>query len=395
MSLSDVPPMSFPLPLRVDGTPDLNLLEATRDNPVLRVSGPTGEAWLVAGEQTAREVLSEPDRFSSVPDRSLTDSRGASAVPMIAMDPPGHTRLRRLASKVFTARRVQSMVPEIERLVSALLDDMESAGPPADLVSKLAVPLPMSVIFTVLGEMPKENPEELRRWSVAFTSLNGDAGGQAADAVADFHAWISDIVRDRRRNLGDDLLSDLVRARDGQDAMTVDELIATVGLMIVAGHETSAKAITRGVMVLVASGQWARVVAGELPADRVAEEVLRHQPPIDTAIWRTATVDTELAGQRIKAGEQVLVSLNLANYDPAVRHNPEVFDPERADPGHLTFGFGPHFCLGATLARAELIAVFRGMATRFPRMSLAVPPGSLRWTAGSILNAPINLPVRW
>jgi cytochrome P450 len=166
-----------------------------------------------------------------------------------------------------------------------------------------------------------------------FISLSTSTAEEIETAVVEFHNSIQRLVVDRRKNLGDDLLSDLIRARDGRDAMTEEELIATTGLIIIAGHETTAKAITRGVMVLSGTGQWSRIASGEIPMEHVVEEVLRHQPPIDTSIWRTAAVDTELAGQQIRKGEQVLVSLNLANLDPTARMAPLVFDAERTDGG--------------------------------------------------------------
>lgn len=388
--------INFPRPLTKDGLPDPLLLQATRDAPVLRVVGPGGNnAWLIAGEKEVREVLSEPSRFTSQPDPNVDDKRAKSAVPMVGMDPPEHTRLRKLAAKVFTARRIQVMVPAIEELVASKMDDMEEAGPPVDLISTLALPLPMAVIFKVLGGFPEEDKVNLRRWSEVFISLSSSTSEEIETAVVEFHACIQRVVRDRRQNLGSDLLSDLIRARDGQDAMTEEELIATTGLMIVAGHETTAKAIARGVMVLTTQGRWSQIGSGETSTEQVAEEVLRHQPPIDTSIWRTAKVDTEIGGQRITAGEQVLVSLNLANFDPTARKDPHVFDPARKDAGHMTFGYGAHFCLGAALARAEMVAAFQGMSKRFPNLRLAVPMEELEWSVGSMLNAPITLPVTW
>lgn len=396
MSDSAVQGMTFPRPLTTEGLPDPLLLKATRDNPVLRVIGPGGnDAWLIAGEKEVREVLSEPARFTSQPDPNVDDKRAKAAVPMVGMDPPEHTRIRRLASKVFTARRIQVMVPAIRELVDSLLDEVEETGPPVDLISTLALPLPMSVIFRVLGGVPDEDKADLRRWSETFISLSTSTSEEIENAVVGIHSCIQRLVGNRRQNLGDDLLSDLIRARDGRDAMTEDELIATTGLIIIAGHETTAKAITRGVMVLAGSSQWSRIASGAVPMDQVVEEVLRHQPPIDTSIWRIAKVDTVLAGQHIKAGEQVLVSLNLANLDPAARMAPLVFDAERSDPGHMTFGYGAHFCLGAALARAEMLVAFEAMAKRFPNLQLAVEPGELEWSVGSMLNAPIKLPVTW
>lgn len=386
--------MVFPRSLTPGGIPDPVMLDAVRENAVLRVTGP-GEsgAWLVAGESEVREAFSDPERFTSVPPSNLEDQR-AYAIPLVGMDPPSHTRMRKLVTSAFTARRIKGMQPSIDKLVSSMLDDIEMAGPPADIVADLAYPLPLEVIFSMLGGIPDGIRADLRKWTEIFTSLDSSSFESIGRAVEDFHACMRNLILERRQDLGDDLMSDLIRARDDRDALSEDELVGTMGLLIVAGYETTARVISRGVMTLLASGVWERVVSGEITVERTVEEVLRHQAP-NTAICRTAKVDTELAGVSIKAGDAVYISTHLANFDPCTRKSPEVFDPARDDGGHTTFGYGHHFCLGAPLARAEIATVFTALAARFPTLRLGTSLDAIEWNMGSWLNAPNSLPVIW
>lgn len=384
----------FPLPLSADGTPDPLLLAAAREAPVLRVMGP-GQcpAWLVAGEDAVREALSDTERFSSVPPGGLDDQR-AYSIPLVGMDPPEHTRLRNLAMKAFTAGRIKAMAPTIRTVVDSLLDDLEAAGSPAELVSSVAYPLPLRVIFGMLGGIPDEIKVDIRRWTDVFTSLDSHSFEEINAAVDGYHACMRQLIAERRDALGDDLMSDLIRARDDDGTLGEDELIGTLGLLIVAGYETTAKIISRGVMALLAFGSWPRLVSGELQVKDVAEEILRHQSP-NTAICRTAKVDTEFHGMPIKAGEAIYVSTHLANFDYTTHDDPEAFDPARTRGGHTTFGFGAHFCLGAALARTELTTVLMELSRRFPTLHMAVPLRELTWNSGSWLNAPNTLPVAW
>ncbi len=394
MSSSTAQDVAFPQPLTAEGTPDPLLLAAATESPVLRVVGPGDSgAWLVAGEQAVREVLSDPDRFTSVPPANLSDER-AYAVPLVGMDPPEHTRMRRLAAKAFTARRIASLTPTIERLTHGLLDEMATSTPPVDLVSALAYPLPLDVIFGILGGIPTEVRHDLRRWTDIFTSLDSNSFESIAEAVEGFHTCMRELIADRRSALGDDLMSDLIRARDDRDALNEDELVGVIGLLVVAGYETTAKVITRGVLSLLHYGHWERLVSGDLPVDAAVEEILRHQSP-NTAICRTAKVDTEFYGMPIRQGDAVYVSTHLANYDGTTREDPSRFDPTRADSGHTTFGYGAHFCLGAALARTELTIVLTTLARRFPSLHLHAPLDDLEWTVGSWLNSPTTLPVAW
>jgi cytochrome P450 len=383
--------VSFPRPVTTAGRPDPELRRLAEQNPVLRVVGPGGvSAWLVGKHDLVHEVLSDPSRFTNVVDPAMTNLRANMAV----QDPPEHTRLRKLAAQAFTARRIRSFSADVERLICSLLDDIESLGPPVDLVGALAIPLPVRVICRILG-VPQKDEADLQRWTNMFTAMTTYSAEEIAESVEQMNSYMNSLISERRDNLGDDVLSNLIRAKDGHDALSEEELVATILLLLVAGCETTSKAITRGVMALSASGLWSGLATRDITVDQVVEEVLRHQAPIDTALFRWAKSDTTLGGVPIKAGEQLFVSLHLANYDPSMRCDPQLFDPGRSDPGHLSFGHGVHFCLGAALARLELAAVFDALITRFPALRLASPPDQLTWSVGSMLNAPTSLPVTW
>jgi cytochrome P450 len=389
--------VSFPCPLTERGLPDPHLLDAVRDHPVLSVEAPGGRrVWLVSGQEAAREALSDTARFTSMFDPALAANRAD----MVLLDPPEHTRMRKLAARAFSTRRIHELLPDIDALIGSFLDDMERAGPPVDLVRSLAVPLPAAVMCLVLG-IPEADRAGLYRWVNPFTAgapATSDYTNDSTDigaALSDMYAYVGRLVAHRMESPTDDLLSEMIRARNGPDALSEEELIATTALMIIAGQETTSKAITRGVMVLAGSPHWCELASGALPADHLIEEVLRHQSPVDTAIFRSAKVDTELAGVPIKAGEQLFVSLHLANLDRSGRRDPHVFDAYRSDQGHMSFGYGPHFCLGAGLARAELAAAFVALAARFRTLRLEVSLSELTWSVGSVVNAPTCLPVGW
>lgn len=395
MSTVDVDSVTFPRPMTQDGQPDPVLCELARKNPVLSVAGPGGgRAWLITGHEAVREVLSDPSRFTSVIDPAVTDARARAGVSMVGLDPPDHTRLRRLAAKAFTARRIKGLTPSVERVVATLLDDMERTGPPADLVKSLSVPVPLQMMCQML-DLPPEDQADFLKWSDVFTGMSSYTMEEVADATGRLHSYMTRLAGQRRSQLGDDVLSDLIRARDGQDALTEQELLNTMVLLLVAGHQTTVRAITRGVLILISSGQWQRFVAHEVAVEQVVEEVLRHQTPIDTGLFRRATADTELAGADIKAGETVFVSVHLANFDRQVWREPHVFNPDRGDPRHLAFGYGVHFCLGAPLARVELCTVLSMLAARLPGLRLDVPLEELTWTVSSWLNTPVSLPIAW
>ena len=287
---------------------------------------------------------------------------------MLELEPPRHARLRGLVLRAFTSRRVAALAPGIEDTCHRLLDAMPAGG---DLLAAYCRPVPVRTIARLLG-VPEADAPDLLRWSAAMvrmyqagrTRADEDAAAAAADAFA---AYVAERIAAKRAEPGEDLLTDLVRARDADDALTDGEMAATAILLLNAGHEATVHALGGAVAALLATG-----TAPDDPA-RAAEERLRHDPPLHV-FTRWAYEDVELAGATIRAGEQVGCLLASAGRDPAAHAAPERFDPARAPKAHAAFGGGIHFCVGAPLARLEMAVALRVLWERRPGLRLAEPP---------------------
>ncbi|MEO5834267.1 MAG: cytochrome P450 [Nakamurella sp.] len=313
---------------------------------------------------------------------------------LLALNPPDHTRLRRLAAPAFTPRRMATYETLVEGVIDRLLSPIDPRGGSFDLVSAFASPLPIAVITRMLGLA--DEPERLRRVGATVAS--------ALDGVRSLPHAVQLYLADRQmrstfaallvraaQDPGDDLTSVLV-AQQGED-LTVEELSSLVGLLLLAGFETTVNAIGNGVRALLADReQWELLVEDPSRAAAVVEEVLRFDPPVQqTARVLLSAEPVDLAGVTVHRGQWVLLMLAAANRDPAVFTDPGRFDLTRADAGdHLGFSGGIHYCLGAALARMELVAAFRALAVRFPTLRLAGPVVMRR---GTILRGPRRLPV--
>jgi nocardicin N-oxygenase len=313
------------------------------------------------------------------------------------MDPPEHTRVRRHAVRAFTHRRVQELRPRVREVVGELLDAMEDAGPPADLVQGLSLPLPITIICELLG-VPAADRDRFQGWSDAFLSTTAHTLEQVRDAHASLDAYISGLIEQRRAGPAGDLLSALVEIEAaGGEALTASELTNLgVGLLI-AGYETTASQLTNLTFTLLSRREhWDDLAARpELPPEAV-EELLRFVPlGSDTGMPRVAARDVELGGHLLRAGETVLVARPAANRDAAVFPDPDRLVLDRPGNPHLAFGHGIHHCLGAHLARLELNEAIGALVRRFPALRLAVPEEALRWKTGLSVRGPHELPVTW
>lgn len=366
-----------------------------REQPIRQVRMPTGDqAYVVTRYDEVELVLSDP-RFSSDRNRPgaprpVVMSRDDS---MMAKDAPEHTRLRRLVSGTFTRRRVQDQLPVIQAQADQLITAMIEGGAPADLHEQLAVPLPLAVISRLLG-IPDEDHSMLRNWSERMVSLTSFPQAEVLAARAGLRDYLADLVASRRRSPADDLTSAMVIARDEQDRLSESELISQTLLLLVAGHESTTRQIGNGAVALLSRGQLPLLTDSDRLASAV-EEMFRFAPPGDGAQFRIATEDVELGGVRIPAGSAVLAPLGAANRDPRRFTDPETFDIDRSENGHLTFGHGPHFCLGAPLARLELQVVFGTLARRLPTLRLVVPPDELCWLPGMRVSGYQQIPLGW
>ncbi|MDW5329424.1 cytochrome P450 [Plantactinospora sp. KLBMP9567] len=383
-------------------TADLHrvLAELRRDSPVVEVALPTGAtAWVVTRYEDAQRALSDP-RLAKTTSAGGFSYRGmipddvARAVGrhMLAQNPPDHTRLRRLVSGAFTARRVAALRPRIEELAEQLLDGIADAEQ-VDLIDRFAFPLPIQVICELLG-VPAEDQADFRSWTDAIVTGPMNPAGLPPALIA-IVGYIRTLLAAKRQRPADDLLSALIAVHEQGDRLTDDELVSMVYLFLIAGHETTVNLIGNGMLLLLAEPQrWARVVAEPALLPGTIEEVLRYEGPVQNASFRTATEPVELGGRTIPEGASVLVALLSANRDPDRFPEPDRWDLDRPPTPNLAFGHGIHYCLGAPLARLEGQIAFGALARRFPDMRLAVPPEEIGWRSSLLLRGLSALPVR-
>ncbi|MDJ0340798.1 cytochrome P450 [Streptomyces sp. H10-C2] len=363
--------------------------------PVHRVlTVDNGELWLVVGHEAVRSALADP-RFSKSwrtvdPDGEL----GAVSANMLEVDAPQHTRLRKLVAKEFTARRVEALRPRIQQITDELLDAMLPLGR-ADLVDALAFPLPMTVICELLG-VPSLDREAFRHWSNVIV---GQSGAEAeAAAVQAMGAYLVELIEDKRRSApADDLMSALIRTTDEDgDQLSADELVGMAFLLLVAGHETTVNLISNGVLALLRHpDQLAALRADPALLDGAIEEMLRYDGPVETSTWRFAIEPVEIGGTVIPRGAPVLVALASAGRDPDRFEEPDRFDIRRSAQGHVAFGHGIHYCLGAPLARIEGRTAVRTLLERCPDLALDTDPATLSWRPGMLIRGVHRLPVRY
>jgi cytochrome P450 len=309
------------------------------------------------------------DRFH---DWNLVNERA-----MLELEPPEHTRQRRLVAAAFTPRRVERLRPKIRALADSLLDAALDGGQ-VELVGGLAEPLPVAVIAELLG-VPAADRPLLRPWSNAIVGLyeltpDETVAERAATAAAEFVGYLRDLIAVRRRTPGEDLLSALVAATDGGDRLAEDEVVAVGVLLLNAGHEATVNVIGNGVLALLRRPDQLdrlRRRPDLLPA--AADECIRYDTPL-SLFQRTAVADVGIGGVSVPAGQRVGVLLGSANRDGEVFDRPDGFDAGRRPNPHLGFGAGIHYCLGAPLARVEVVEAVAALLARFPRLELAAEP---------------------
>ncbi|MFG3255700.1 cytochrome P450 [Streptomyces sp. NPDC048172] len=396
------PELSYPFhrPSAVEVPPTYEKLRATC--PVAHVRLPSGDEGYVASRyEDVRTVLADT-RFS----RAATVAPGAPQLsrnpPMagglFTMDPPEHTRLRKLVSREFTARRVQNMRPRIQELTDGLLDGMEKASPPADLNTLLAFPLPVMVICELLG-VPFEDRDRFRDWSDAFVSLTSHTPEEVASRRAEMVSYLGALIQRKREEPADDLMSALVVASDEQGRLSEPELITMGITLLVAGHETTVSMIGTSVLTLLRHPEHLAALRERPEAmEHAVEELLRINPIGDGGPLRVTLEDVTVGDTFIPRGSAVLAAICSANRDESVFTElpPDVFAPARPSAtSQLAFGHGAHFCLGAALARAELQIVLSSLLARFPGLRLAEDVSALRMTTGMMVHALERLPVSW
>lgn len=392
--------LEFPFAFGTPTEPAPQFARLRAEEPVAKVRLPSGDrAWLVTGYPHVRRVLSD-ERFSraaaTAPDAPRLGPVRPDPASLMAMDPPAHTRLRRLVAPAFMSHAVDRLRPRVERIAKDLLDAVAASGAPADLVAGLARPLPFAVLEELLG-VPRTDRERFRAWTTASLRLGQEAGTEVVAARAELAGYLTTLVESRYLDPGDDLLSDLTAAQHRSDLLDREELVALAGTLLTAGYHTVASAIANGGLVLLRHPAQTRVLRHRpdlIP--RAVEELLRFTPgPVSGGTMRVCTTDTVVGEVTIRAGEGVIPATSSANRDALVFTAPDRFDVERSGNPHLAFGHGPHRCIGASLARMELRAAFGALLRRFPDLRLAVPEEQLEWELAAMIRSVHALPVAW
>jgi cytochrome P450 len=365
---------------RADPHPLYHQLRAL--DPVHRLARTGG--WAVFRHTDATAVLRDP-RFSPNPShlppeaQPLAGPRRVENKVLLFLDPPDHTRIRSLVAAAFTPHRVRRLRPRVQELVDGMLDRAEAEGG-LEVIGDLADPLPVAVICELLGVPGDADQATFRRWaSDATRRLDGELDvdpetwARGEEAIAGFIEYFLELINRRREHPQDGLLDALIAAEQAGDRLDPEELLTTVILLFLAGHETTMNLIGNGLWALLRHpDQLERLRRDPSLGPSAVEELLRYDGPVHVT-GRIATEDLELAGTPIAKGEEVVVVLAAANRDPAVFPDPDRLDLGRRDNRHLTFSAGTHYCLGAALARLEADVVFTTLLRRFPKLALAGP----------------------
>ncbi|MCO1580361.1 cytochrome P450 [Crossiella sp. SN42] len=371
-------PFQWPSP--VDQPAELTGLH---ECPLVEVELPSGDtALLLTRYQDIRALLADP-RVSKNRDRPdmarMTERKTKVFQRQVDMDPPAHTRMRRLIAKAFTATRVEALRPRIEEIATGLLDQMSTVDGPVDLNSAYSYPLTIQVICELLGVPPEERAH--------FGSTSAPPW-----------EYMRELIERKRAEPGDDLVSALIAVRDTEDGrLSAEELHWWCTLLLLAGYETTASQLSGSVVLLLHHpGELARLRARPGLAPRAVEELLRRQVVGSSlSMLRYVTEDIDLGQVRIPRGSSVIPALDSANADPAAFDCPAALDLGRAGRQQLTFSSGQHFCLGAPLARVVLQIALTSLLARFPGLRLAVPTSALRRQEDAFFQGFTTVPVTW
>ena len=409
-------PLAFPFP-PPEGLlccPEYRQLRATQ--PVCRVRLPYGgDAWLVTSHAEAMTVLGDP-RFSRAAtvgmDLPRETPEPVERTGISVLDPPEHSRIRRLAARAFTPRRIAVLRPQVERCSERLLAAMKASGQPADLVSCYARPMPLQLV-SELRFIPPGDLHKLQAWSDAIVAGTSMSAAERQRLEADIVDYATALIAARRAQPGSDLVSALIAVRDGGEdggresdresdresgtELTEPELVELIIGVLVAGLDTVSNELANfAFMLLTDAAQWQALRASPSLVPAAVEELLRFIPFSNgTMLPRVAVQPTTLAGQRISQGDVLLVATESANRDERVFEDGERLVFGRDSSPHLGFGYGPHYCLGAHLARLELHVAVEHWLELLPGLRLAVPPERIEWRRDQLVRGPVALPVSW
>jgi cytochrome P450 len=376
--------------------------EPGRQCPVERVVLPDGRpVWMVNRYDAARQVLN--DQRLSNDTSAMGANAPLAALPaevaqvvacdMLNCDPPEHTRRRQLMAGAFTNRNVAGYRPMIERIVGELLGALPDHGE-ADLVEKLAVPLPTLVLAELLG-IPRADCADVGRWSDTFVSELLVVSDRLLDATSSLSGYVDELVARKRAHPADDMVSRLIAMRDEENRLNDTELSSMVFMLLIAGQTATTQLIAKGLYLLLTHpGQLARIRGDAGLLSTAVDEFLRYDPPLRVSAFRMSRAEYEIAGTMIPAGEIVLCSTTSNNHDEDRFRDPDVLDVGRENNNHLAFGYGIHRCLGANLARLEAEVAIGMFLNRVSRPALACPESALPWLDAGIMRKLTSLPVK-
>ncbi|MFI6393158.1 cytochrome P450 [Nonomuraea sp. NPDC050540] len=375
-------------------------LDTIHDEPVRRVSIPSGdEVYLVTRHEDVRKVLTDP-RVSrnlnrpDAPKMSKTTMMFQDA--KLDPDPPEHTRVKRLVMRAFSATRVERLRPRAQEITDELIDAMAAKGPPANVAEDLAFPLSIRIICDLLG-VPPQDQSRFRRWTDHFLSTSRYTRQEIHRALGELNTYMSTLITAKRESPAGDLVSALIQVHDDDTRLTEYELHWWCRLLLLVGYETTASQLSLSVAKLLSEPDQLKLLrADESLLDGAVEELLRWRLMSGSlSMLRYVTEDIEVGGVTIPRGSGLIPAVESANWDREVFERPGDLDITRTDNAHLTFSAGPHFCIGAALARLELQTALGTLLRRFPTLRLTIAAEKLRRTEGTLIESLVETPITW
>jgi cytochrome P450 len=364
------------------------------EQPVLELQRPDGKVWMMTRYADVRAALadnrlSKDWRYTLSPEERDAAAEHQMMIPMmLLMDPPGHTRLRKLVSRSFTLRRMEALRPRIVQIADELLDGLPADGR-VDIMARYAFMLPVLVICELLG-VPAEDRDDFASWSNQMV----DGSHDSQDAMGKLYGYLSDLIAHKRKEPDDALISALIEVAEDEDRLSEEELVAMAMMLLIAGHETTVNLLGNGVLgLLTHPEQFALLRERPDLVPAAVEEFLRWESPVHSTPARFAAEDVEYSGVTIPARSIVVLSLAAANRDPSRFDDAAELRVDRDAGGHLAFGHGLHHCLGAQLARIEGQAGIDRLVARRPGMTLAVDPLELVYRQSTLVRGLKTLPV--
>ncbi|HTJ72915.1 MAG TPA: cytochrome P450 [Actinospica sp.] len=374
-----------------------------------RAKCPFGQVRLPSGDP-AILLLTYRDVAAAVADTRLSHDLTAPGSPRMTVEPSflqdpdvllnkdgeDHLRIRRIVASAFTPRRVECWKPVIQQVADELVDALEQAGPPADLVAEYCFALPVRIICQLLG-VPGRDALRFRVWSNAFSSGAKMEPAEMTAQIGEFLGYVAALIAAKRADPGEDLIDDLIAARDGEDRLTETELLSLVTGLIAVGNETTSTALSRFLAELLDGDRalWRRLLDEPDAIPAAVDELLRFTGLSNSALLRLAVEDVELPSGTVKAGQAIAIPSNAAMRDPEAYPDPDTIRFDRDAPVSLIFGGGPHYCLGAHLAKAELVIGLGTLLRRLPTLRMAVTRDELTFTGGEIVDSMVTFPADW